>query len=338
MLGAVTTDPTTPRLLTIAVLTFRRPRDLDAVLPLLVEQARSVRGLGVEARVLVVDNDASGSGRGRVEAAAALAAADPGDDAGPVTVDYVVEATPGIASARNRALAESGDGDVLVFIDDDERPSDGWLGALVSLQAETGAAAVVGPVRSEYEVEPEPFIVEGRFFVRRRLATGTPVDVAATNNLLLDLVEVRRQGLAFDVALGQLGGEDTLFTRSLVAGGGTILWCAEAVVTDVVPAHRVTRRWVVQRAYSSGNGWSLTSVMLSARGASRLSTRLRLSAKGGVRVVGGLGRYAVGTVTRPLGRRSLGQRARGIRTMARGAGMVAGAWGAGYREYGRVDG
>ncbi|MBF4600841.1 glycosyltransferase [Frigoribacterium sp. VKM Ac-1396] len=340
MLGAVTTDPTAPRLLTIAVLTFRRPRDLDAVLPLLVEQARGVRALGVEARVLVVDNDASGSGRERVEAAA-LAAADPGDVPGavdPVAVRYVVEATPGIASARNRALAESGESDLLVFIDDDERPSEPWLAALLTLQAETGAAAVVGPVRSEYEVEPEPFIVEGRFFVRRRLATGTPVDVAATNNLLLDLAAVRRQGLAFDVALGQLGGEDTLFTRSLVSGGGTILWCAEAVVTDVVPAARVTRRWVVQRAYSSGNGWSLTSVMLSARGASRVATRLRLSAKGGVRVVGGLGRYAVGTITRPLGRRALGQRARGIRTMARGAGMVAGAWGAGYREYGRGDG
>lgn len=336
MLGAVTTDPTAPRLLTIAVLTFRRPRDLDAVLPLLVQQARGVRALGVEARVLVVDNDAGGSGWERVETAA-LAAAEPGDAAGPVTVNYVVEATPGIASARNRALAESVESDLLVFIDDDERPSEPWLAALLALQAETGAAAVVGPVRSEYEVEPEPFIVEGRFFVRRRLATGTPVDVAATNNLLLDLVAVRRQGLAFDVALGQLGGEDTLFTRSLVAGGGTILWCAEAVVTDVVPAHRVTRRWVVQRAYSSGNGWSLTSVMLSARGASRVATRLRLSAKGGVRVAGGLGRYAVGTVTRPLGRRALGQRARGIRTMARGAGMVAGAWGAGYREYGRGD-
>ncbi|WP_233570564.1 glycosyltransferase family 2 protein [Frigoribacterium sp. PhB24] len=330
----MTTDPTAPRLLTIAVLTFRRPRDLDAVLPLLVDQARGVRALGVEARVLVVDNDASGSGRERVEAAA-LAAAGTGDG---VTVDYVVEATPGIASARNRALGESGDSDLLVFIDDDERPSEAWLGALVALQAETGAAAVVGPVRSEYEVEPEPFIVEGRFFVRRRLATGTSVDVAATNNLLLDLAEVRRQGLTFDVALGQLGGEDTLFTRSLVAGGGTILWCAEAVVTDVVPAHRVTRRWVVQRAYSSGNGWALTSVMLSERGASRLATRLRLSAKGVVRVAGGLARYAVGTVTRPLGRRSLGQRARGIRTMARGAGMVAGAWGAGYCEYGRGDG
>jgi glycosyltransferase involved in cell wall biosynthesis len=323
--------------LTIAVLTYRRPRDLDAVLPLLVDQARRVQGAGVEARVLVVDNDADGSGRERV-AAAALAAADAGDGREPVAVDYVVETTPGIASARNRALVESEASELLVFIDDDERPSEPWLRALVALQAETGAAAVVGPVRSEYEVEPEPFIVEGRFFVRRRLATGTPVDVAATNNLLLDLTEVRRQGLAFDVALGQLGGEDTLFTRSLVAGGGTILWCAEAVVTDVVPAHRVTRRWVVQRAYSSGNGWALTSVMLSPRGASRLVTRLRLSAKGGVRVVGGLVRYAVGTVTRPLGRRALGQRARGIRTIARGTGMVAGAWGSGYREYGRGEG
>jgi succinoglycan biosynthesis protein ExoM len=144
---------------------------------------------------------------------------------------------------------------------------------------------------------------------------------------------VRRQGLSFDVALGQVGGEDTLFTRSLVAGGGTILWCAEAVVTDVVPAHRVTRRWVLQRAYSSGNGWSLTSVMLAAGGPARLATRLRLTARGGVRVAGGAARLVVGTVVR-----SLGQRARGVRTIARGAGMVTGAWGAGYREYGRVDG
>ncbi|WP_223269490.1 glycosyltransferase family 2 protein [Frigoribacterium sp. ACAM 257] len=328
----MTTDPTAPRLLTIAVLTFRRPRDLDAVLPLLVEQARRTRPLGVEARVLVVDNDASGSGRARVEESA-LAAAAPGVGAGPVSVDYVVEAVPGIASARNRALVESVESDLLVFIDDDERPSESWLTALLSLQAETGAAAVVGPVRSEYEVEPDPFIVEGRFFDRRRLPTGTAVEVAATNNLLLDLGEVRRQGLSFDLALGQLGGEDTLFTRGLVAGGGTILWCAEAVVTDVVPAHRVTRRWVLQRAYSSGNGWSLTSVMLSARGPARLVTRLRLTARGGVRVAGGVARLVVGTVVR-----SLGQRARGLRTIARGAGMVAGAWGAGYREYGRVDG
>jgi succinoglycan biosynthesis protein ExoM len=283
----------------------------------------------VDARVLVVDNDPAGSGAAQVEAAVAVA----DDGLASVPVRSVVERTPGIASARNRALDESADEDLLVFIDDDERPSDAWLRSLLELRSEAGAAAVVGPVRSEYEIEPEPFIVEGRFFVRRRLPTGTAVEVAATNNLLLDLAVVRRLGLAFDVALGQLGGEDTLFTRSLVAGGGRILWCAEAVVTDVVPAHRVTRRWVVQRAYSSGNGWGITSVMLSARGVPRLATRLRLTGAGGVRVAGGAARLVLGTVLR-----SLGQRARGVRTAARGAGMVAGAWGLGYREYGRVDG
>jgi succinoglycan biosynthesis protein ExoM len=328
MLRAMTTDPTALPRLTVAVLTYQRPDDLAAVLPMLVGQAGGVRDL-VDARVLVVDNDPSASARAQVEALAAEVET----ATTAVPVRYVVESTPGIASARNRALDESVDSDLLVFIDDDERPSEEWLRSLLALWAGTGAAAVVGPVRSEYEVDPEPFIVEGRFFVRRRLPTGTAVEVAATNNLLLDLVEVRRQGLSFDVALGQLGGEDTLFTRSLVAGGGAILWCAEAVVTDVVPAHRVTRGWVVRRAYSSGNGWSLTSVMLSAGGPARLATRLRLTARGGVRVAGGTARLLLGTVVR-----SLGQRARGVRTIARGAGMVAGAWGAGYREYGRVDG
>ena len=54
------------------------------------------------------------------------------------------------------------------------------------------AAAVVGPVRSDYARDPSPWVQAGRFFDRRRLPTGTPVEVAATNNLLLDLHEVRR--------------------------------------------------------------------------------------------------------------------------------------------------
>jgi len=322
-----TTTPDAPVRLTVAVLTFRRPGDLDAVLPLLVEQADAATALGVVARVVVVDNDPDGSARDRVErgAAEALAATD-----GRVRVEYAHEATPGIAAARNRALDVGGDDDLLVFLDDDERPSERWLVELLGLQRTTGAAAVVGPVRSEFAVPPEPYIVAGGFFERRRPATGTRLDVAATNNLLLDLAAVRRWGLRFDLALGQLGGEDTLFTRSIVARGGTMLWCAEAMVTDVVPAARVTRRWVLQRAYSSGNGWGLTSVMLAGSGPARLVVRLRLTGQGLVRLAGGAARWATGVATA-----SLGRRARGLRTVLRGAGMVSGAWGAGYREYGR---
>jgi len=313
--------------LTVAVLTFRRPDDLDSVLPLLVAQADSVGTLGVAARVVVVDNDPAGSARQRVERGAveALAATD-----GRVGVEYEHESVPGIAAARNRALDAGRDDELLVFIDDDERPSERWLLELVGLQRRTGAEAVVGPVQSEYAVPPEPYIVAGGFFERRRLASGTRVDVAATNNLLLDLAAVRRWGLRFDLALGQLGGEDTLFTRSIAARGGTLLWCAEAMVTDVVPADRVTRRWVLQRAYSSGNGWGLTSVMLAGRGPRRLVVRLRLTGQGLVRLAGGAARWATGVATG-----SLGRRARGLRTVLRGAGMVSGAWGSGYREYGR---
>ncbi|MCU1527458.1 MAG: glycosyl transferase family 2 [Frondihabitans sp.] len=305
-----------PRILTIAVLTYRRPRDLRAVLPLLVEQAASVMPLGIDARVLVIDNDPDASARDLVT--------------GHEGVVYVHEPTPGIAAARNRALTESAGSDLLAFIDDDERPSPGWLAALVGLLEKRQAAAVVGPVVSSYDAEPDAWITAGRFFRRRSLATGAVIDVAATNNLLLDLAVVRLFRLDFDVSLGITGGEDTLFTRTLVLRGGLMLWCAEAVVTDVVPVARLTREWVLQRAFSSGNGWSVTSVML-ASGWARLRTRLRLTGIGAVRVAGGLGRIGVGAITR-----STAQNARGSRTLARGAGMVSGAWGHRYGEYARA--
>ena len=77
------------------------------------------------------------------------------------------------------------------------------------------AAAVVGPVQSEFTGELDPWIAAGAFFQRRRLATGTPVEVAATNNLLLDLETVRRLDLRFDPRFGVSGAEDTYFTRTL---------------------------------------------------------------------------------------------------------------------------
>ncbi|WP_423262900.1 glycosyltransferase family 2 protein [Frondihabitans sp. 4ASC-45] len=329
-MGSVTTVSSTPSsstttpTLTIAVLTFRRPDDLGAILPALVEQAASVSGQAT-ARVLVVDNDPAASARDAVTVAGAAA-----DQRG-VRIDYVSETEPGIAVARNRALAESSEFDLLVFIDDDERPSATWLADLLALQRERDAAAVVGPVVSAFAHEPDPWITAGEFFVRRRLPTGTAVDVAATNNLLLDLAFIRREGLRFDAELAVHGGEDTLFTRQIVARGGLMLWCAEALVTDVVPPARLTRRWVVLRAFSSGNGWSLTSVMLAPGALARGWVRARLTARGLVRVLGGVARILRGTL---LG--SIAQRAKGVRTLARGAGMLGGAWGYRYQEYRRA--
>ncbi|MFT2752259.1 glycosyltransferase [Clavibacter sp. Sh2088] len=317
--------------LVVAILTYRRPDDIRAVLPLVAAQAAELREaaeadptLPRSVRIVVVDNDPAGGAGAAVEDAAADS---------PAPIAYVHEPTPGISAARNRALDAAGADDLLVFLDDDERPDPGWLAALVRARQATGSAGVAGPVRSEYEVEPDAWVRAGGFFTRRRPATGARLEVAATNNLLLDLRAVRAAGLRFDVDLGTQGGEDTLFTRQLVASGGLLTWCAEAGVVDVVPRTRTTRRWVVLRAFSSGNSWSLTSVALApAVPADRIRVRAGATARGLARALGGTGRIAAGVVTG-----SLAHRAKGTRTLARGAGMVAGALGWSYQEYARRD-
>jgi len=302
----------------IAVLTYKRPDDIEAALPRLAAQAEPVG-----ADIVVVDNDPDGSARAFVETFAQTSA---------VSVRYENETTPGISAARNRALATADGVDLLVFIDDDERPSERWLAQLLQTWQQHRSAAVVGPVISEYEVQPDAWVRSGRFFDRRRLPTGTVLDVAATNNLLLDLHQVRAMDLTFDPAFGITGGGDTMFTRTLHRRGGVLIWCDEAVVVDVVPAARVTRDWVLKRAFRSGTSWSVTSVKLAESRRDRALVKLRLTGRGAVRVLGGGARVVAGT----LGR-SMAQRAKGQRTIARGAGMLSGAWGFVYAEYKRAS-
>ena len=309
----------------IAVLTYRRPEDIALALPRLAAQAGARDGAGAAgaaAIVLVIDNDPAASARQVVEQFARTLPAG--------TVRYVHEPKPGIAAARNRALAEAGTSELLVFIDDDEIPSERWLARLLELQRSSGAAAVVGPVISEYEHEPEPWIEAGRFFRRRRLPTGSRLDVAATNNLLLDLRQIRELQLCFDERFGLSGGSDTLFTRQLVQRGGTMLWCDEAVVVDRVPASRLTRSWVLRRALRSGNSATRVSLELSNNAAGRLTARGVSLAAGSLRLLGGSARLAAGLATG-----SEAQKAMGLRTAARGLGMASGAFGYVYSEYRR---
>jgi glycosyltransferase involved in cell wall biosynthesis len=302
--------------LVIAVLTFRRPGDLAEVVPALIRQAASVEA---DVTILVVDNDPDGGAADQVTAFA-----------GEHPVRYVHEPVPGIAFARNRALAESDDARLLVFIDDDERPEPGWLRLLLETWRATGCAAVVGPVISQFDQPPSDWIAAGRFFVRRRMPTGTRVEIAATNNLLLDLAVVRRIGARFDPRFGISGGSDSAFTRYLRAHGGDIVWCDEAVVHDIVPAERATRDWVLRRAYRVGNAWSRIH-LTGARAGRRAVVRAKLLFRGAARVVAGSLRYAAGLVTRRLV-----DRARGLRLVARGAGMLTGAFGLVYSEYKRT--
>ena len=325
--------------LTIAIPTFRRPDDLKraigGVLKQVAEQAAREPSGGTvsDAEVLVIDNDAQCSGREAALAAAAdagVAVRASADEptAGDMNVRYVVEERPGVAAVRNRALDETTERDLLIFIDDDEEPEPGWLAALVGLWASTGCQAVAGPVIPVYEVEPEAWVRQGEFFVRRTWPTGTVRPVAASNCLLLDLGFVRRAGLRFDEAFGATGGEDTLFTRRLSAAGGVIRWCDEARVRDHVPASRLTRPWILRRQRSHA-ATSVRVELALAGGGAQPVIRARAAAGGLVRIVIGGLRTAGGTLIR-----SPQHAAKGARLLARGRGILAASVGGGvHREY-----
>lgn len=300
----------------IAIPTFRRPAQLDTLLRLLPQQCAQL-GASITSSVdiLVADNDPGSSASGVVLQHDAI---------------YVSEPRPGLAYVRNRLLTESAklDPDVIVFIDDDETPEEGWLVALIGLWRQCLPQAIAGRVESTFDGYLDPWIHAGGFFRRPEHETGDRVDIGATNNLLIDARFVTETHIRFDDRFGMSGGEDSKFTSDLVRAGGTILFCNEALVIDHVPRERMSRSWVLQRAFHTGTVESAVSISMERRESGLILKRAQLAAQG-------VARLAIGSARRFSGRlaRSLSLEARGARTARRGAGLLVGAFGLVDQEY-----
>ena len=300
----------------IGIPTFRRPEKLATLLAALPARIAEA-GLDRPVRILVVDNDPEGSARAVAEAAG-------------TGVEYTIEPTPGIAAVRNRLMDEAEGSRLLAFIDDDERPLQYWLSALIGTWVTHGSAAVMGRVISVFPDEVDPWLLGTGVFRRRERRTGLEIPAAAAGNLLLDLDQIRSLGIRFAASLGLAGGEDTLFSRMLVAAGGRIVWCNESRAEDDVPPERLTRQWAMRRAYNGGNLAVDNDLRLEASPVRRQVIRLR-------RLAGGLARAALGWLRHLWGRLrgDLEDDARGLRTAYRGWGMAHGALGRRHIEYRR---
>ena len=333
--------------LTIAMLTYRRNDYLAQVIPELLAQADDVCDAQTTASVLIVDNDPQAGARAVVEAArAALGGEQPeaAESAGAADSDavamsrlvYVHEPEPGIVAGRNRALSQAHGSDALVFIDDDEIPSPGWLKALVSTWSAQGCAAVTGPTPPTFEVAPSAWVVASGAFDSWEATDGAQVRSADTGNLLLDMAVVEGLGLRFDPRYGLTGGEDSLFTRQLTRAGGVIRFAAGAVVTKRVPAARARRTWVLERSLRSGSSWARVRIDTAAPdgGASGRLARLRLRLGYGAK---GLAKAGIDGARAGVARicGDVPAQARYEVSSRGGLGMVVGALGVQVREYGR---
>lgn len=299
----------------IGIATCRRPHGLSRLLQA-VERLRVPEDLEVE--VLVVDNDLRGSAAEVVRAARA---------GFPFRLTYVAETRPGVSFARNTILIEAATADALTFIDDDERPEPGWLEAMLRTWQASGAAAVCGPVHPYFE-RPAPAWLEGAFeTVYLRPHPGTPLREIATNNLLLNPGAIHRLGIRFDPALALIGGEDTLFGEALGGRGLRFAWAEHALVHEDVPVERARLAWLLRRWYRTGN----IETLIRLRRRSGLAARLRIVAAGILRIALGaaaaLALLPLAVLARPL------PAVLRIRTVCRGLGMIAAAFGRLHQEY-----
>ena len=178
----------------------------------------------------------------------------------------VTETAPGIVPARNRALAETIDRDILVFIDDDELPQPGLLEAAFNAITIDGADCAGGRVQVDFAPHGRPAWLEDdllgflaevdhgseAFWVKN---TQTPIwtaNVAYAMKLFRDNPTLR-----FDVRYNREGddvggGEDAMMLRAQLALGAKIRYRPDMAVWHSVDHWKLRRRYFLKLHYRAG--------------------------------------------------------------------------------------
>ncbi len=219
--------------ITAAICTHGRPESLRVALESVCAQSYP------RLRILVVDN-APKDDRTR-ELVRDLAADH--------DITYVRELRPGLSWARNRAL-ELADGEVIAWVDDDERCDPWWASEIARGFTEVPAAdGVTGTVMPSELDTPSQMFFEQYGSVRRRRGFTRDVFSPATRrrqsplyplppfgigaNMAFRCSALRRAG-GFDCALGAgtitRSAEDTAAISNVLLDGGTIVYQPTAVV------------------------------------------------------------------------------------------------------------
>ncbi len=301
-----------PRKLQVCILTYKRPGMLADALASVHAQT-GLDQLDIKLHLLVVDNDPHGSGNATFANFASSVSG--------FTCRYVHESSRGLAHARNRALVESEDMDLLAFLDDDEVAAPEWLSNLVTVRDRFNANVVSGPVMP-IEHELPSWIVEGGFLNAAERSTGAPLQHVATDNVLLHSSVFRN--FRFDPRFNQSGGEDTDFFLRVHAAGLHMVWAAEARVATWVPKDRANARWLITRAYSDASRYTHARMLLSSGSVGTRAGRV-------VRALGGAVAGMALLVRAPFGKRYSVQ---ALRLMARSAGTFSALVGMRQHYYG----
>jgi hypothetical protein len=202
--------------------------------------------------LLIVDND---------DELSAKPVADDFRTTSRLTTRYVVEPRKGVGNARNRALAEAGTPEALVFFDDDQAPVKGWLGAFLSCHESDPSAVWVGPVEPALPDDLPDWASDGWPWRREPRRDGAALQIAGDGNLLLPSVVLDNPQCIYAPHFGAGMGQDAELTYRLTKSQIRIRFCAAALGIETMSEDRLNARWVLDRAKSSSEAWG--KVLLS---------------------------------------------------------------------------
>jgi glycosyltransferase involved in cell wall biosynthesis len=220
-------------------------------------------------RILVVDNAPSDDRTRQLVLDAAKAHQ--------IDIDYAVEPRPGLSWARNRSI-DASDGEVIAWVDDDERCDRWWAAEIARGYVEVpGADSVCGLMcPAEFVTEDQVFFENfnnmrrARGFTRQVFSPATARQQSplyplppfgAGGNMSFRREAIKRIG-GFDNALGAgtvvEAGEDTAALSMMLLAGGTVVWQPSALTHH---SHR--RDYAALRSQLKGYGRGLAGFYMS---------------------------------------------------------------------------
>lgn len=239
-------------MLTFAFCTFNRCDRLEKLVAAMRAQTCSA-----PFEILAVNNNSTDKTAETLERLSQLA--------GP-KLRWVTEHTQGIVPARNRAIAESLNNEVMVFIDDDELPEPGMLGAATDAILNEGADCVGGPIRIDFDPFGRPSWLDDeiagflgaldygrdRFWVQDEKTPIWSGNVAYRMDLFR-----RNPELRFDIrynreGAGIGGGSDAIMFRTLLSSGARIRYRPDMVIRHLVDEWKLQRKYFLKLHYRAG--------------------------------------------------------------------------------------
>jgi len=232
----------------VCIPTYKRPEMLKSLVISILE-CNINKSLIDDFDIVIVDNDADKTAESAVKELQEKHGAEH-------KIEYFAYPVKGLSNVRNELInvGLTLNPDFLIFVDDDEFVSAGWMNEMVSTIISNEGDLVMGPVRSVIKKRVPVSI--SCWLDRPEYPDNTRLYFIRSGNLIVKVSSLLEYGVRFDPRFNKTGGEDSYFGLKMIQKGASIFWAANAIAYENVPDNRATIKWISKRFYNGANKYA----------------------------------------------------------------------------------